>query len=119
MKVELYIAHSTYEYCALRPTFLFTIIFVGSPDPPMDVAHDMVMIESSVDMQWKRPSYTGGVSVINYTVSANGETVVVSDDSEVVRYTSPGLIYGEVLVTAINFCGLQSASATHNIPTES
>ena len=54
------------------------------------------MIVSSVELQWMRPSYTGsrGVSVKNYTVTANGGTVVVSDDSEVVSYTSPSLICG-------------------------
>ena len=45
---------------------------------------------------------------MNYTVTANGGTVVVSDDSEVVSYTSPSLIYGDVLVTAVNSCGQES-----------
>ena len=77
-----------------------------------------VVIVSSVDLEWSRPSYTGsrGVSVMNYTVSANGGTVVVSDDSEVVRYTSQSLIYGDVLVSAINSCGQESAPALLNIP---
>ena len=80
---------------------------------------ESVVIESSVDLVWSKPSYTGsrGVSVMNYTVSANGGTVVVSDDSEVVRYTSQSLIYGDVLVSAINSCGQQSIPALHNIPT--
>ena len=77
-----------------------------------------VVIVSSVDLEWSRPSYTGsrGVSVMNYTVSANGGTVVVSDDSEVVRYTSQSLIYGDVLVSAINSCGQESIPALLNIP---
>ena len=77
-----------------------------------------VVIVSSVDLEWSRPSYTGsrGVSVMNYTVSANGGTVVVSDDSEVVRYTSQSLIYGDVLVSAINSCGQESTPALLNIP---
>ena len=54
---------------------------------------------------------------MNYTVSANGGTVVVSDDSEVVRYTSQSLIYGVVLVSAINSCGQESTPALLNIPT--
>ena len=55
---------------------------------------------------------------MNYTVSANGGTVVVSDDSEVVRYTSQSLIYGDVLVSAINACGQESTRPVLlNIPT--
>ena len=54
---------------------------------------------------------------MNYTVSANGGTVVVSDDSEVVRYTSQSLIYGDVQVSAINSCGQDSTPALLNIPT--
>ena len=55
--------------------------------------------------------------MMNYTVSANGGTVVVSDDSEVVRYTSQSLIYGDVLVSAINSCEQESTPALLNIPT--
>ena len=98
----------------------FIYLVVGIPDPPTNVGYDeSVVIESSVDLEWSRPSYTGsrGVSVMTYTVSANGGTVVVSDDSEVVRYTSQSLIYGDVLVSAINSCGQQSIPALHNIPT--
>ena len=80
---------------------------------------ESVVIVSSVDLEWSRPSYTGskGVSVTTYTVSANGGTVVVSDDSEVVRYTSQSLIYGDVLVSAINSCGQESTPSLLNIPT--
>ena len=76
------------------------------------------MIVSSVELQWMRPSYTGskGVSVINYKVTTNGGTVGVSDDSEVVSYTSPSLIYGDVLVTAVNSCGQKSSPSPINIP---
>ena len=80
---------------------------------------ESVLIVSSVDLEWSRPSYTGsrGVSVMSYTVSANGGTVVVSDDSEVVRYTSQSLIYGDVLVSAINSCGQENTRpALINIP---
>ena len=98
-----------------------TSLFIpGTPDPPTNVGYDeSVVIVSSVDLEWSRPSYTGsrGVSVMNYTVSVNGGTVVVSDDSEVVRYTSQSLIYGDVLVSAINSCGQESTRpALLNIP---
>ena len=95
-------------------TSKFMHIFVAeNPDPPMDLMYDdTVIIVSSVDLEWNRPSYTGGdgVTVDEYTVSAIGQSETVSDSSEVVRYTSTGLIYGEVLVTAINSCGLESKS---------
>ena len=69
-----------------------------------------------MDLQWTRPSYTGGVDVVNYTVSSTrGKTVTVEDTSEDVKY-SPGLVYGEVLVSAINTCGLESQPAVINIP---
>ena len=97
------------------------LFIAGIPDPPTNVGYDeSVVIESSVDLEWSRPSYTGsrGVSVMNYTISANGGTVVVSDDSEVVRYTSQSLIYGDVLVSAINSCGQESTRPELlNIPT--
>ena len=96
------------------------LFIAGIPDPPTNVGYDgNVVIVSSVELEWSRPSYTGsrGVSVTNYTVSANGGTVVVSDDSEVVRYTSQSLFYGDVLVSAINSCGQESTPALLNIPT--
>ena len=43
--------------------------------------------------------------------------MVVSDDSEVVRYTSQSLIYGDVLVSANNSCEQESTPALLNIPT--
>ena len=89
----------------------------GPPDPPSDLDYnDGVVIESSVDLQWTRPSYTGGVDVMNYTVSANGRRLEVMDDSETVSYTTSGLVYGEVQVSAINTCGQESQPATINIP---
>ena len=92
----------------------------GVPNPPMNVIYnDMVVIDSSVELQWNRPAYTGGVSVMNYTVTANGGTVVVSGDSKVVSYTSPSLIYGIVLVTAVNSCGQESQPANVTIPSSS
>ena len=95
------------------------MLLLGPPDSPTSVTYnELVVIVSSVELQWMRPSYTGsrGVSVMNYTVTANGGTVVVSDDSEVVSYTSPSLIYGGVLVTAVNSCGQKSSPSLLNIP---
>ena len=74
------------------------------------------MIKSSVDLRWTRPSYTGGVDVVNYIISStNGITVTVESSSEVVQ-SSPGLVYGEVQVSAINTCDLESQPAVINIP---
>ena len=53
---------------------------------------------------------------MNYTVSANGRRLEVMDDSETVSYTTSGLVYGEVQVSAINTCGQESQPATINIP---
>ncbi|CAI8013188.1 hypothetical protein GBAR_LOCUS8398 [Geodia barretti] len=94
-----------------------SIILSGTPDPPKNLGYnDRVVIESSVDLQWTRPSYTGGVAVVNYRVSStSGVTVTVKDTSEDVKY-SPGLVYGEVQVLAINTCGLESQPAVINIP---
>ena len=79
---------------------------------------DTVIIVSLVNLEWTRPSYTGGdgVTVDEYTVSANGQSETVSDSSGVVSYTSTGLIYGEVLVTAINSCGQESQPTSIIIP---
>ena len=44
--------------------------------------------------------------------------MVVSDDSEVVSYTSPSLIYGDVLVTAVNSCGQESQPAQMILPSK-
>ena len=97
-----------------------TVIHVpGVPDPVSGLVYDdTVVIESSVTLQWTRPSYTGGVSLMNYSVSANGQTWPVSDERELVSYTTSGLVYGEVQVTAINSCGQQSLTTSINIPAE-
>ena len=91
--------------------------YIGNPDPP---SRGLYMYDGglTVDLEWTRPSYTGGdgVTVDEYTVSANGQSEIVSDSSEVVSYTSTGLIYGEVLVTAINSCGLESLPTSITIP---
>ena len=71
-------------------------LLISPPDPPSDLHYnDGVVIESSVDIQWTRPSYTGGVDVMKYTVSANRRGLKVMDDSETVSYTTSGLVYGE------------------------
>ena len=90
---------------------------LGTPDPPNNLSYDSAgVIENSVDLRWTRPSYTGGVDVVNYIISStNGITVTVVDSNEVVQY-SPGLVYGEVQVSAINRCDLKSRPETINIP---
>ena len=96
---------------------LCQLFFTGPPDPPFDLDYiDGVVIESSVDIQWTRPSYTGGVDVMNYTVSANGRKLEVIDENENVSYPTSGLVYGEVQVSAINTCGQESQPSTINIP---
>ena len=98
-----------------EPPLNFSLI--GTPDAPNGLRYnDDVVIENSVDLLWTRPSYTGGVDVVNYKISStNGITVTVEDSSDVVQY-SPGLVYGEVQVSAINTCDLESQPATINIP---
>ena len=55
---------------------------------------------------------------MNYSVSANDQTWPVSDERELVSYTTSGLVYGEVQVTAINSCDQQSLTTSINIPAE-
>ena len=96
---------------------MFSTLCTGYADPPSD---GLYMYDGglTVDLEWTRPAYTGGdgVTVDEYTVSANGQSVTVSDSSEVVRYTSSGLIYGVVLMTSINSCDLESQSTEIIIP---
>ena len=95
----------------------FNTPVLGTPYPPKNLGYnDRVVIENSVDLQWTRPTYTGGVAIVNYTVSStSGVTVTVKDSSQDVQY-SPGLVYGEVQVSAINTCGQESQPAVINIP---
>lgn len=87
-------------------------ITLGFPDPPADLEYNVR--ESLVDLQWTRPSYAGGVVVVKYdVVSENNKSVTVDGGMERVQYSA--LVYGEVNVTAINFCGQESTSATINI----
>ena len=69
-----------------------------------------------MDLQWARPSYSGGVPVVDYTVSANNRIVtgIIGSDMERVQYSA--LVYGEVNVTAINSCGQESTPTTIHIP---
>ena len=93
-------------------------MIAGIPNPPSDGLVSGVGA-NSVDLQWNRPSYTGGdgVTVDMYGVSVDDQPVtVINSSSEVVRYTIPDLVYGDVLVTAINSCGQESEPATINIP---
>ena len=47
---------------------------------------------------------------MNYTVSANGRTLEVIDDSEtVMHHADPDVVYGEVQVSAINTWSGESA----------
>ena len=108
-----------YALKALVVHYLTVIHVPGIPDPVSGLDYDdTVVIESSVTLQWTRPSYTGGVSLMNYSVSANGQTWPVSDERELVSYTTSGLVYGEVQVTAINSCDQQSLTTSINIPAQ-
>ena len=88
---------------------------LGFPDPPTDLEYSVMKV--SVDLQWTRPSYSGGVPVADYTVSANNGIVtgnIAEDDMERVQYSA--LVYGGVNITTINSCGQESTPATINIP---
>jgi hypothetical protein len=56
------------------------------------------------------------VPLTSYTLTANGRTETVTDAREVVGYSTSGLVYGEVLVSAVNSCGQSSQSASLTIP---
>ena len=90
---------------------------VGTPDPPSDLGYnDRVVIEREVDLQWTRPSYTGGVSVTRYEISADRLSEEVVAEGEKVSYSgNSSLVYGEVAVTAINYCGQRSQPANISI----
>ena len=99
-----------------------SLTVLGPPDPPTDLSYDnTVIIESSVDLQWNRPSYTGGASIVNYIVSINGMNIM-NTSNEMITLTLPENINDDIhihlLVMAINLCGLESeASETITIPT--
>ena len=108
------IATSVLKYVCV--SYYFTLTKVPQTLPLTWTIMLVFVIESSVHLQWTRPSYTGGVDVMNYTISANGRRLEVMDDSETVSYTTSGLVYGEVQVSAINTCGQESQPATINVP---
>ena len=104
-------------YCVtthgFHPTFSIHIFHpAGTPDPPKNLGYN----DRVVHLQWTRPSYTGGVAVVNYTVSANGRRLEVTNSSQIVRFNTSYLVYGEVKVSAINTCGQESQPAAINIP---
>ena len=91
----------------------------GVPDPPTELGYnDTVVIENSVDLHWTGPSYTGGVPVTSYTISGNGRRESVFDRREAVGYSTSGVFYGEVQVSALNTCGQESQPTAINIPAE-
>ena len=103
--------------------FILVDVVLGPPDLPTDLSYDnTVIIESSVDLQWNRPSYTGGVSIVNYIVSID-DMNIMNTNNEMITLTLPENINDDVdihlLVVAINLCGQESeASGTITIPAE-
>ena len=88
---------------------------------PTDLSYDnTVIIESSVDLQWNRPSYTGGAPIVNYIVSID-DMNIMNTSNEMITLTLPENINEDVdihlLVVASNKCGLESEPATITIPT--
>ena len=103
--------------------FIIIDVVLGPPDPPTDLSYDdTVIIESSVDLQWNRPSSTGGVPIVNYIVSID-DMNIMNTSNEMIILTLPENINDDVdihlLVVAINLCGLESeVSETITIPAE-
>ena len=90
-------------------------IFIGDPDPPSDLKYDnTVQIEDKIDLQWKRPSYTGGVALMNYVLEANNQTLRVEERRDEKKY-STGLVYGNTMLSAVNICGQKSQPAVINV----
>lgn len=92
----------------------------GYPNPPTHLIYSL--LESSMKLQWSRPSYTGRdqSSGMMYRVTASGMIhieAVVQNDSDVVTYSTAGLVYGNVKVTAINKCEQESKPVILSIPT--
>ena len=104
--------------CLVYKLFIIIDVVLGPPDPPTDLSYDnTVIIESSVDLQWNRPSYTGGAPIVNYIVSIDGMNIM-NTSNEMITLTLPENITENVdihlLVIAINLCGLES-EASENI----
>ena len=108
---------ASFLYMQKKTWFIFQYPYIGIPDPPDDLGYnDGVVIERSVDLQWTRPSYTGGVAVMKYSANANEKRLEVVNSSRIVRFNTSHLVYGEVKVSAINTCGQESQPAAINIP---
>ena len=96
-----------------------SLTVLGPPDPPTDLSYDnTVIIESSADLQWNRPSYTGGAPIVNYIVSID-DINIMNTSNEMITLTLPEYINDDIhlLAVAINLCGLESEPATITIPT--
>ena len=103
--------------CLFCTIFIIIDVVLGPPDPPTDLSYDnTVIIESSVDLQWNRPSYTGGAPIVNYIVSID-DMNIMNTSNEMITLTLPENINDDILVVAINLCGLESEPATNTIPT--
>ena len=105
--------------CLVCTLFIIIDVVLGPPDPPTDLSYDnTVIIESSVDLQWNRPSYTGGAPIVNYIVSID-DMNIMNTSNEMITLTLPENITEDIhlLVVAINLCGLESEPATITIPT--
>ena len=101
--------------------FIIIDVVLGPPDPPTDLSYydNTVIIESSVDLQWNTPSYTGGAPIVNYIVSID-DMNIMNTSNEMITLTLPENINDDIhlLVVAINLCGLESEPATITIPAE-
>ena len=109
--------------CLVCTMFIIIDIVLGPPDPLTDLSYDnnTVIIESSVDLQWNRPSYTGGAPIVNYIVSINDMNDIMDTSNEMITLTLPENINDDIhlLVVAINLCGIESeASQTITVPAE-
>ena len=103
--------------CLFCTLFIIIDIVLGPPDPPTDLSYDnTVIIESSVDLQWNRPSYAGGAPIVNYIVSID-DMNIMNTSNEMITLTLPENDDIYLLVVAINLCGLESEPATITIPT--
>ena len=106
--------------CLVCTMFIIIDVVLGPPDPPTDLSYDnnTVIIESSVDLQWNRPSSTGGAPIVNYIVSID-DINIMNTSNEMITLSLPENINDDIhlLVIAINLCGLESeASDTITIP---
>ena len=108
--------------CLVCTMFIIIDVVLGPPDPPTDLSYDnTVIIESSVDLQWNRPSYTGGAPIVNYIVSIDDMNIMNTSNEMITLTPLPENINDDIdiLAVAINLCALESeASETITIPAE-